>query len=106
MLRLLLDRDHFGTDAASFTATDPLLTAYASGDTGVAAVLEPGQRYQIAAAAATYAFGDPLTVGASGRVTAAGATTVVIGYSLSAGAKSAGDLIDVEIANFYRLSLT
>jgi len=106
MLRLLIDRDFYASSAQHFTATDPLLTAYASGDTGVAAVLEPGQKYLVAAAAATYAFGDPLTVGAAGRVTAAGATAVVVGFCHSAGAKSAGDLIEVEIAPFYRLSLT
>jgi hypothetical protein len=106
MLRLLINRDYYAASADFFTATNPLLVAYASGDSGVAAIVEPGQRYLVAVAAATYAFGDPLTVGAAGRLTAAGATTVVVAYALEAGAKSAGDLIAVEIANFYRLSLT
>ncbi len=106
MLRLLINRDYYAASADFFTTTNPLLVAYASGDSGIAAILEPGQRYLVAVAAATYAFGDPLTVGAAGRLTAAGATTVVVAYALEAGAKSAGDLIAVEIANFYRLSLT
>lgn len=96
LLRLLANRDFYSEGA--FTATDPLLTAYASGDTGVAYVLEPGQTYQAAAAAATYAFGTELTVGAAGRLVTAVATNLVIGYSKSAGAKSAGDLIDFEVA--------
>lgn len=104
MLRLLLNRDFYSTDF--FASTNPLLTAYASGDTGIAAVLEPGQRYLVAVAAATYAYGDPLTVAAAGRLGAAGATAVVVAYALQAGARNAGDLIEVEIANFYRLSLT
>ncbi len=98
-LRLLLNRDYYSTDY--FASTNPLLTAYASGDTGIAAVLEPGQRYLIAAAAATYTFGQELTVGASGRVGAAASTNKVIGFCRTAGAASAGDLIEVEIANVY-----
>ena len=104
MLRLLLNRDFYSTDY--FSATNPLLTAYASGDTGIAAILEPGQRYLVAVAAATYTYAQPLTVAAAGRLANAGATTVVVAYSLEAGVKAAGDLIEVEIANFYRLSLT
>lgn len=98
-LRLLGNRDFYSEGA--FTATDPLLTAYASGDTGVAYVLEPGQQYQAAVAAATYTWGQELTVAASGRLAAASSGNVVVAYSRSAGAKSAGDLIDIEIANHY-----
>lgn len=103
-LRLLLNRDYYAASADFFTSTSPLLTAYASGDTGVAAVLEPGQRYMIAAAAATYTFGQELTVAASGRVSAAASTNKVVGFARSAGAVSAGDLIEVEIANIYTKS--
>lgn len=103
-LRLLLDRDFYSTDY--YDGTNPLLTAYASGDTGIAAVLEPGQRYLVAAAAATYAFGDALKVAASGRVAAAAATDVVVAFSRHAGAVSAGDLIEVEIVNAYRAALS
>ena len=55
-LRLLIDRDYYASPAQQFTATDPLLTAYASGDSGVAAVLEPGQHYQVAMAARFHVF--------------------------------------------------
>jgi len=98
-VRLLGNRDFYSEGA--FTATDPLLTAYASGDTGVAYKLEPGQDYQAAVAAATYTFGQELTVAASGRLAAASSGNVVVGYARSAGAKSAGDLIDFEVANHY-----
>ena len=99
LLRVLANRDWYSE--GGMTATDPLLTAYASGDTADAYAIEPGYVFQIAAAAATYAFGQELTIGAGGRVTAAASTNLVIGFARTAGAKSAGDLIDVEIANFY-----
>lgn len=100
MLRLLANRDFYSEGA--FTATDPLLVAYASGDTGVAFTLEPGQIYQIAMAAATYTFGQELTVAAAGRAAAAASTNQVIGYFRGVpGAVSAGALADVEIANTY-----
>lgn len=77
-------------------------TAYASGDTGVAYHLEPGQVYQARLAAATYAKDAPLTIGASGRLTAATAATPVVAFfSDIPGAYSAGDLADVVIANTY-----
>ncbi len=98
-LRLLSDRDFYSTGALD--ANDPLKVAYASGDTGVAYVLEPGQTYQGAAAAATYTYMQELAVGAAGRLTAAVTGNVVVGFSKSTGAKSAGDLIDFEVANFY-----
>lgn len=98
-VRLLGNRDFYSDGA--LTATDPLLTAYASGDTGVAYVLEPGQHYQAAVAAATYTYGQELTIGAAGRLAAASSGNVVVGYARAAGAKSAGDLIDFEVANHY-----
>lgn len=77
-------------------------TAYTSGDTGIAYHLEPGQVYQARVAAATYAKDAPLTIGASGRLTAATAATPVVAFfSDTPGAKSAGDLVDVVIANTY-----
>jgi len=79
-----------------------IATAYTSGDTGIAYHLEPGQIYQARMAAATYAKDQPLTIGASGRLTAATAATPVIAFfSDTIGAKSAGDLCDVIIANTY-----
>lgn len=101
MLRLLANRDWYNDPANSFTTTNPLLTAYTSGDTAVAFVLEPGQTYQVAAAAATYTFGQELTVAAAGRAAAAASTNVVVGFCKTAGAASAGDLIDVEICMPY-----
>lgn len=99
-LALLANRDFYGTDFAN--SNDPLLTAYTSGDTGVACILEPGHEYQVALAAATYTNGQELTVGASGRLTAAASGNVVAAYYDGAtGAKSAGDLGDVIIAPFY-----
>lgn len=95
-MRLLLDRDFYSTD--HFSATDPLLTAYASGDTGVAAVLEIGQTYQVAMAAATYTWGQEVTVAAAGRGAGAASTNRVVGFTRFAGARAAGALGDVEIA--------
>lgn len=98
-LRLLADRDYYS--AGALDANDPLKVAYASGDSGVAYVLEPGQTYQAAVAAATYSFMQELTVGASGRLVAAVSTNIVVGFAKFSGAKSAGDLFDFEVANFY-----
>lgn len=100
-LRLLLNRDYFTESANFFTATNPLLVAYASGDTGIASILEPGQRYLVAMAAATYTFGQELTVAAAGRAAAAGTGNRVVAFCRQAGAASAGDLFEVEIANIY-----
>ena len=100
-LALLSDRDFYST--GQLDAIDPLLTAYASGDTGVAYELEPGQRYMAAVAAATYTNGQELTVGAAGRLVAAASTNVVVAYydGPNGVARSAGDLVDICIANFY-----
>ena len=99
MLRLLADRDYLST--AHFDATDPLKAAYVANDTAVAYVLEPTHRYQAAVAAATYTFGQELTVAADGRLAAAVSGDVVVAFCSVAGARAAGDLVDVEIANFY-----
>lgn len=77
-------------------------TAYADEDTGIALELEPGMIVQARVAAATYAKGAPLTVAAAGRLAAATAGTVVVAFfEDTPGAKSAGDLVDVIIANSY-----
>lgn len=77
-------------------------TAYTSGDTGVAYHLEPGMVVQARLAAATYAKNAPLTIAASGRLTAATAATPVVAFfDDTPGAYSAGDLADVIIANTY-----
>lgn len=100
-LGLLADRDMYST--GQLDANDPLKTAYASGDTAVVYEVEPGQRYMAAVAAATYTNGQELTVGASGRLVAAATTNVVVAYydGPNGVARSAGDLVDVSIANFY-----
>lgn len=77
-------------------------TAYADEDTGVGLELEPGMAVQARVAAATYAKNAPLTIAASGRLAAAGAETPVVAFfNDTPGAKSAGDLVDVIIANSY-----
>lgn len=77
-------------------------TAYTSGDTGLGLELVPGLIVQARVAAATYAKGDPLTIAASGRLAAATAATPVVAFfDDTPGAKSAGDLVDVIIANTY-----
>ncbi len=99
-IALLADRDFYST--GQLDANDPLKVAYASGDTGVAYELEPGQRYMWAMAAGTYTNGQELTIAAAGRLAAAATTNVVIAYYDGTGATlSAGDLADVAIANFY-----
>jgi hypothetical protein len=98
-IRLLIDRDYYSTD--HYDGTNPLLTAYASGDTAVAAVLEPTQKYLVAMAAATYTWGQEVVVAAAGRAAGAASSGVVIGFTRFAGAKSAGDLGEIEICMPY-----
>jgi hypothetical protein len=77
-------------------------TAYASGDTAVAYELIPTEPYVARFAAATYTYGQELTVGASGRLAAAASTNVVIGFYTGSGvALSAGDLDEFVVANSY-----
>jgi len=103
---LLASRDFYAPMSSPFDSTDPLTTAYTSGETGVAYELEPGQTYQIAVAAATYTNGQEVTIAAAGRAAAAASTNVVVGHvNLPAGTSSrvaaAGELVDVTIANRY-----
>lgn len=105
-LALLSNRDFYTPMGSAFDSTDPLTTAYTSGETGVAYEMEPGQVYQIAAAAATYTNGQEVTAAAAGRVAAAASTNIVLGHiDLGAGVSSrvvaAGELIDVVVANRY-----
>jgi len=99
MLRILANRDFYSI--GQFDTNDPLLVAYANGDSAVAYKPEPAQIYQCPVAAATYAWGTELTVAASGRLAAAATGDMVVAFSRFVGARSAGDLIDVEIANIY-----
>lgn len=76
-------------------------TAYADGETAIAYECEDHQVYQCRMAAATYAKGDALTIGASGRMTKASTiSTVVVAYFSDDNlVASAGDLADCIIAN-------
>ena len=77
-------------------------TAYTSGDTGIAYHPQPGEVYQVRLAAATYAKGDTLTIGASGYLTKTGNSERVIAvFDDTPGAFSAGALADVRIANSF-----
>ncbi len=98
-LLLLSDRDYYSLGALD--SSDPLKVPYAAGDSGVAYELNPNDRFNAAVAAATYTFGQELTVGAAGRLVAAATGNVVVALCRSPGAKAAGDLVDVTIANFY-----
>lgn len=100
-VRLLAHRDFYAIAGSWFNGSDPLKTAYAPNETGVAYVLEPGQQYQAAMAAGNYTFGQPLTIGAAGRLTAAAAGNVVVAFADKAANVVVGDLLDVEIANHY-----
>lgn len=79
-----------------------LNAAYVSGDTGVAYEPMPNDVFQCRLAAATYTKNQPLTIGASGRLTAATAATIVVAwFDDTPGAYAAGALADVVIANSY-----
>jgi hypothetical protein len=99
-LALLGDRDFYSGGMSQ--ATDPLLTPYASGETGIAYMVAPDDEVAWAMAAGTYTHGQELTVGAAGRLVAAVATNIVVAYFDQAGATlAAGALADVVVANFY-----
>lgn len=82
-----------------------IVTAYTSGDTGVAYEIEPGMVFQCAVAAATYAKNAPLKISTAGRLAAAttAGDIVVAFFDDTPGAYSAGDLADVVIANSYNV---
>ena len=99
-LALLGDREYYALGIT--TATDPLLTPYASGDSGIAYLLEPQNEVQWAVAAGTYTNGQELTVAAAGRLAAAASGNVVVAHFDQVGATlAAGALADVCITNFY-----
>lgn len=90
---LLANRDNYDQDVN---------TAYASGDTAVAYELVPTEKYLARFAAATYTYGQELTVAASGRLAAASTGNVVVGFYAGSGvALSAGDLDEFIVANSY-----
>lgn len=96
------ERELFVLSNNEFAGQD-IETDYTSGDTAIAYEMLPGLIFQGRLAAATYAKDDPLTVGASGRFTPAATGDLVIAhFSGTPGAKSAGHLDDVRIANAFR----
>lgn len=100
-LAILGDRDYYAPGGIAL-ATDPLMTPYVSGETGVAYLPKPDDEFACALAAATYNPGQELTVGASGRLVAAATTNVVVAYyDQPTKAVAAGELCDVVWANFY-----
>lgn len=79
-----------------------IATAYTDGDTGVAIEIEEGMAVQARVAAATYAKGAPLTIAAAGRLAAATSGTKVVAFFDDVpGAKAAGALVDVIVADGY-----
>lgn len=77
-------------------------TAYVSGDSAVAYEPNPNEVYSARLAAATYTANQPLTIGASGRLTAATAASVVVAFfDGTPGAFAADARADVRIANSY-----
>lgn len=92
-LFVLMNRDFY---------TQTILDAYEDNETGVAYRIKPEDEFQSVMAAGTYTYGQELTVGASGRLTAAASTDIVVAFYDQAGAAlSAGNLADVVIANSY-----
>jgi hypothetical protein len=83
-------------------AGQDIATAYAAGDTGVAYRPQVEDVFQVRLAAATYTKEAPLAVGADGYLEAAATGDVVVAFfDGTPGAKSAGDLDDVRIANSF-----
>lgn len=92
-LFVLMNRDFY---------TQTILDAYEDNETGAAYRIKPEDEFQSVMAAGTYTYGQELTVGASGRLTAAASTDIVVAFYDQAGAAlSAGNLADVVIANSY-----
>lgn len=100
-LALLADRDFFSPGGINL-ATEPLLTPYASGETGIAIAIKPDDEVAWAMAAGSYTSGQELTVGAAGRLTAAASGGIVVAYFDQPNKTVlAGELADVQVANFY-----
>jgi hypothetical protein len=100
-LAILGDRDFYSAGGVGL-ATAPLMTPYASGETGIAYLPKPDDEYAMALAAGTYVAGQELTVAAAGRLAAAVAGNIVVAHYDQAGKTvAAGELADVVISNFY-----
>lgn len=82
-----------------------ITTAYVADETGIAYLPQPGMVFQCRLAAATYAKGDLLTVGASGYLEAALTTERVLAtFQDDPATLSAGDFADVRIANSFNMA--
>ncbi|UST52950.1 hypothetical protein NF681_11405 [Comamonadaceae bacterium OTU4NAUVB1] len=100
-LAILGDRDYYSAGGINL-ATDPLMTPYQVGESGVAYLPKPDDEFAMAMAAGTYVTGQELTVGAAGRLTAAAQGGIVVAHFDQAGKTvAAGELADVVIANAY-----
>ena len=100
-LAILGDRDYYSPGGINL-ATDPLLTPYTSGESGVAYLPKPDDEFLCAMAAGSYTPGQELTVGAAGRLTAAASGGIVVAhFDQAAKTAAAGDLCDVVWANAY-----
>lgn len=100
-LAVVGDRDYYSSLGIA-GATDPLMTPYKVGETAIAYLPKPDDEFACAMAAGAYTYGQELTVGASGRLTAAAAGAVVVAYFDQPGKTMlAGELADVVIANSY-----
>ena len=83
-------------------AGQSVATAYLSGDTAAVYELVPKEPYIARFAAATYTYGQELTIAASGRLAAAASTNIVVGFYTGTGvALAAGDLDDFVAADQY-----
>ena len=100
-LAILGDRDYYSAFGIG-QSPSPLMTPYKPGEAGAAYIPKPDDEFLCAMAAGTYTYGQELTVGAAGRLTAAAASAVVVAYFDQAGKTVlAGELADVVIANSY-----
>lgn len=99
-IAVLGERDYYA--GAINTATDPVMTPYVSGESGVAYLPKPDDEYACAMAAATYTYGQELTVAAAGRLAAAASGGIVVAhYDQPGKAVAAGELADVVWAASY-----
>lgn len=100
-LAILGDRDYYSSGGINL-ATDPLMTPYAAGESGVAYLPKPDDEFAMAMAAGTYVPGQELTVAAAGRLAAAVAGNIVVAHYDQAGKTvAAGELADIVVSNFY-----
>lgn len=107
LLALLDARDYMHANAAAVIGpVEPLYTPYNSGESGVAIVIEAGDRVTWAMAAGTYTPGQELTVTSGGRLGAASSGQIVVAHFDVDGMGASftvavGQLVDVVVSHFY-----